>query len=531
MPSRVGPSSPEAQLVFSFDVKDIRNSYLGEPTTNTIPNPAINALPTYGNGWSSYNTNRYCDPNGIVACAQFWAIPDIIEVSDNIVTTASTHPMRSFDVLRPQTTGGGVTANQDYLIKRISDNSFSLHAYNSSQDGSQGYINPITNGHKVHDSYWLDERVSVSIGDFPTRWWGAPHLPNSGLVKEIIPNGFDVLSSQPTNCIRLHAHRPDGVADGMAYGPDATVVPGAVHTYSFWTRAVNAETAGVGGSMSNYNYGSTGPTSWGHSYTHGPVGVWTRQSFQFTPINENVISYFWPGSYQKYDIANIQVERKSYPTPFTLSSRTATNSLIDLTGRTTIDLNTASFDSNAEPIFDGTDDRIDLGNVSDYFTSGVRAITVETVFKITVGSSGPPAPLFENYRFNLWYQYSDDTVNLTTRSGPPDTADYQFAVGHTGTIACQSKGNYNYVVATYETLGTSIGRVKIWVNGAYAGSSTGVKMGAYPLYGTWIGQSNHSGYGTYKLNGKVDITKVYTGTLTDDEIMENYKNLKTRFGI
>jgi hypothetical protein len=317
----------------------------------------------------------------------------------------------------------------------------------------------------------------------------------------------------------------------MAYGPDATVVPGAVHTYSFWTRAVNTAAAGAGGSMSNYNYGSTSPTSWGHSYTHGPIGVWTRQSFQFTPNNENVISYFWPGGGQKYDIANIQVERKGYPTPFTLSSRTATNSLIDLTGRTTIDLNTASFDSNAEPIFDGTDDRIDLGNVSDYFTPGVRAITVETVFKITAGASGPPAPLFENYRFNLWYQYSDDTVNLTTRSGPPDTADYQFAVGHTGTIACQSKGNYNYVVATYETLGTSIGRVKIWVNGAYAGSSTGVKMGAYPIYGTWIGQSNHSGYGTYKLNGKVDITKVYTGTLTDDEIMENYKSLKTRFGI
>lgn len=528
MPSKVGPSNTESQLVFSFDVKDIRNSYLGEPTTNTIPNPAVNALPTYGNGWATYNTNQYCGSNG---CGNFWPIPSITSVEDNIVRTSANHTMRSFDVLRPQTSGGGLTANQDYLIKKIDDTQFSLHEYNGSQGGDQGYINHVTGGHKVHDSYWLDERVPVNIDSFPTMWWGAPHLPNSGLVKEIIPKGFDVLGSQPTDCIRLHAHRPDGVADGMAYGVDATVVPGAVHTYSFWTRAVNAETAGAGGSMSNYNYGSTSPTSWGHSWTHGPVGVWVRQSFQFTPINENIISYFWPSSYHKYDIANIQVERKGYPTPFTTGSRSTTNSLIDLTGNTTINLNTASFDNNGEPILDGTDDRIDLGNVSNYFTSGARAITVEAAFKITPGASGADGPIFENYRFNLWYIYGNDTVNLTTRSGPPDTDNYQFAVGHTGTVACKSKGNYNHVIAIYETLGTSIGRVKIWVNGAYAGSSTGVKMGAYPLYDTWIGQSNHGGYGTYKLNGKVDVIKVYTKALTDAEIAEHYKSAKTRFGI
>jgi hypothetical protein len=71
----------------------------------------------------------------------------------------------------------------------------------------------------------------------------------------------------------------------------------------------------------------------------------------------------------------------------------------------------------------------------------------------------------------------------------------------------------------------------MYINGVFAGSSTGVKMGAYPIYGTWIGQSNHGGYGTYKLNGQVNITKVYTGALTDAEITANYQNLKTRFGI
>jgi hypothetical protein len=308
-------------------------------------------------------------------------------------------------------------------------------------------------------------------------------------------------------------------------------VPGQVHTYSFWTRAINAAAAGAGTSMSNYNYGSVSPTSWGHSYTLGPVGVWQRQSFQFTPINEYIISYFWPGGGQVYDIANIQVERNTHPTPFTTGSRSLTTSLLDLTGRTTINLNTASFDSVGQPILDGTDDRIDLGNVSDYFSSGVRAITVEAVFKITPGASGPPGPILENYRYNLWYSYGDDIVSCTTRSGPPDTAGYQFAVNMNATVACNSKGSYNHVVAVYETLSSTTGRIKMYVNGQFAGTTTGVKMGAYPLTDTWIGQSSHSGYGTYKLNGRVDIIKVYTAALSEAEILENYRNLKTRFGI
>jgi hypothetical protein len=529
MPSNSGPIRPSAPLVFSFDTGDSRNSYLGEPTTNAIPNPSVNSLPTYGNGWSTYNTNQYCGNNG---CGVFWDIPAIDRVENNIITTVSSHQIRSFDVIRPESTGGGVTANVDYVAKRISDTQFSLHAYDGSQDGSRGYINPETNGFKVHDSYWLDQRVSVNGSSFPTRWWGAPHLPNSALVKEIIPGGFDIVGGTATNCIRFHWFRSDAT-DGMAYGVDPYVTIGQPVTVSFWARAASASAVGQHIGFQNYNYG--GPSGYGYygmTATWGAVGQWVRNSYTFTPTHNYLISYWFPSSgNMKVDIANIQVEQKSHVTPFTLSSRSNTTALLDLTGRTTIDLNTASFDSAGHPILDGTDDRIDLGNVSDYFPSGVRAVTVESVFKITPGASGPEGPLFENYRFNIWYNYSTEQVNCYTRSGPPDTAGYQFSVGHTGSVSCNAKGSYNHVVVIYETLGSSTGRIKMYINGVFAGSSTGVKMGAYPIYGTWIGQSNHGGYGTYKLNGQVNITKVYTGALTDAEITANYQNLKTRFGI
>jgi hypothetical protein len=228
---------------------------------------------------------------------------------------------------------------------------------------------------------------------------------------------------------------------------------------------------------------------------------------------------------------NLQMEIGSYPTTFVDGTRSVTQGLKDLIGGTTIDLSAASFNSNEVPILDGTDDRIDLGNLSDYFPSGVPAVTVEQVFKITSGASGPLAPLFENYRFNLWYDYSNDTFSLNTRSGPPDTSGYQFAVGGTSTITCNPKGNYNHIVGVYETISATQGRVTLYVNGEFAGQYVDIKMGAYPINPTWIGQSYHSGYGTYKLNGRVDLTKLYTSALTANDVKQNYNAIKNRFGI
>ena len=266
-------------------------------------------------------------------------------------------------------------------------------------------------------------------------------------------------------------------------------------------------------------------------------GEWTRvtmtRTYTTTSITFFLISYggTYGGDYNSWEVTMPQVEAGSFATPFVDGTRSTTQGLLDVTGLTTIDLSGASFDTNGKPILDGTDDRIDLGNVSDYFPSSVSAVTVEQVFKITSGASGNDGPLFENYRFNLWYNYSSDVVSLVTRSGPPDTPGYQFAVGGNATVVCQSKTNYNHVVGIYETTSATDGRIKLYINGQPAGVYTGTKMGAYPLYGTWIGQSYHGGYGSYKLNGQVDVTKVYTRALTDQEILNNYKHYRGRFSL
>lgn len=316
-------------LVLNLDATNVSSFVNSEPTTNLIPNPTINAYPTTGNGWGSYNTNQYCGNNG---CAVHWDIPAIASVSNNIVTTASAHPIRSFDVITPLTSGGGVSGGANYLAKKISDTQFSLHDWNGSQDGSQGYLNPTTGRFKVHDSFYLDQRVAVNASSFPTKWWGSPHLPNSGLVKEIITGGFNVYGHPVTDCIRLHWHRPDGVTDGMSYNVDASVTIGQPVTTSFWVRAASASAVGQYIAFQHYNYGGiAGASGFFMNAFTGAQGEWVRCSFTFTPTHSYLISYWFPSNgNMKIDVANIQIEQKSSITPFVAGSRAQNTTWYDL---------------------------------------------------------------------------------------------------------------------------------------------------------------------------------------------------------
>lgn len=499
-------------LIFAFDSADFFNSYKGEPAVNTIPSPQVNSFPTFGNGWATYNTNKYCGNNG---CAVHWDIPAISGVSNNIITTSGSHGIYSFDVITPQTTGGGVTAGVNYLARKISETQFSLHDYNGSQGGDQGYINPVTRGHKVHDSFWLDQRVSVSASGFPTRWWGPPHLPNSGLVKEIITGGFDLFPSQKTDCMRLHAHRPES-ADGMSYGPDAVVVPGQVHTYSFWTRALNERTANGGGSMSNYNYGSVSPTSWGHGYTHGPLGVWTKQSFQFTPINEYVISYFWPGALEKYDLANIQVERNTKDTPFVAGTRSNTQVLLDAAGGTQINMSNMSYDSIGAFRFDGTDDFIQIGPSSQFNIT--TSISVFAMVKID-NQSGWDG-IFGTFSGGGFIHFQLYLGGLNCYLYGPDVSYERIDAA----LCYLTPGQWAEVGFTF---GNNL--LTVYINGValpttVTGNGNPISATSEISIGRVFSEDRYFG-------GNINIVKIYNRALTSPEVSQNFNSYKKRFNL
>jgi hypothetical protein len=500
-------------LVFCYDMPNGK-SFVGGPVTNTLPNPSVNGLPTFGNGWGTYNTNQY---NGNT----YFSIGSISSVSSNIITTSGNHPLRSYDVVTPQTSGGGLSAGTNYLVKKLSNTTFSLHPYNGSQDGSQGYINPATGNHKVYDDFANDIRVSVNASSFPTMWWGPPHLPNSALVKEIIPNGFNgIVGRMPTDCIRLHFNRTD-TTDGMAYGSDAAVTAGVQHTVSFWTRSVTSSAVGQYLSYQIYNYGATTPTGYSFNAVLGPVGEWTKQQMTFTPNNPLAISYWFPstGSF-KCDVSNIQFEVGTVANNFAPGTRSNTQSIVDLTNNNPITATSLTYASNGSFSFNGSSNYMSLSGDVVFKTTGGH--TVENWFKLDSVVSGNLYNFIgaSSIDYHSWY--------WTVYQSRLAVWDKVLGGWYYGGTVIQPNVWYQAAMVTNDA-GTSI---QFYLNGindggtvanaSFAASGSGLKIG-------FLGRGDAPN-GRY-MHGLMPITKVYNRALTATEIQQNFNALRNRYGI
>jgi hypothetical protein len=515
-------------LILNLDADHVSSFVDSEPTTNLIPSPTVNSYPTTGNGWGTYNTNQYCGNNG---CAVHWDIPAIASVYDNIVTTVSAHQIRSFDVINPATTGGGVNAGQQYFAKKISDTKFSLHDYNSSQDGSQGYLNPTTGRFKVHDTFYLDQRVAINASSFPTKWFGNPHQPNSALVKEVISGGFNVYGHPVTDCMRLHFFRADAT-DGMAYGVDTSVTIGVPVTTSFWVRAASPSAVGQHIAFQHYNYqGPAGATNFGFAAFTGAQGEWVRRSFTFTPTHSVLISYFFPSSADmKIDIANIQIEQNTSLTPFVPGARSQNNTWYDLSGNghhATL-YNGARFGLTAgvkSIICDGIDDWI--GNTT--LTGGHSNFTLELMFYhngqdqggsygvLSMGANGNYGPMFYCHNACMGSHYFP---------GSP-SGDYPGGMGY------WTNNAWNLFTWVFtDTVPDINGSLKTYVNGVYVDGNSG-----FNFHNGGMGRgSNGYALGTYSgggapYKGSFSQFRVYNRALSAAEVLQNFNANKTRYGL
>jgi hypothetical protein len=510
MPTSVGPNiKGEENLVFGYDLGDVINSYKGEPTTNIVPAPERNSRFTTDNSWYTYNTAQYNSNT-------YFSIGAVASVSNNEVTLSSVgRTLYTYDVLRPQTTGGGVTAGTNYMVKKTGTNKFTLHEYNGSQNGSQGYRDPATGAFKVHESVVLDQRISINATDFPTMWWGPPHVPNMCYVKEVVSSGGP---NDNSSFMRIHLTRPAGTDGGMAYGVYPQVTQGDLITVSFWARSsVNSNW-----SWSTYfNAGFSAPGFGINSTTE-----WQRFEYSWTASNTfGFYMYFWPGNpgFVPYyvDLADIQVEvNKGHATSFTLSSRSATQGLLDLTGSSTIDLSNVSFDSNAQMTFDGTSDYVTVPhNTLHSFTGD---FSIEIVFKPTGNTANC---LIQKGSGNDYFQ--EYWVLCDTRGS---NTSFELIMGKVG----NTSANYNV-----RANNAVIGQYHHIVTGVQG--STGFMYVNGELIDTGDVTDRIQSTSDIRIGERVDgfadslgdqpLTKIYNRALTANEIQSNFNAIKNRFNI
>jgi len=222
--------------------------------------------------------------------------------------------------------------------------------------------------------------------------------------------------------------------------------------------------------------------------------------------------------------ADPMFEQKSHPTPFTAGTRSATQGLLDLTGNTSINLSTVSFDSNAQMTFDGTSDYINLPTT---LTSSFNpnSFTVEAVVNYdSFGALNSSRPYISNW--NSWSPGSQKGFILRTY-GVSEYASFWWCDGTSYTsinaTTQMTVGQHYYIAATY-----SPSIVTIYVNGVAENTSTNL------LTGVVFESTTRIGFGTINtgyFDGKIPIAKIYNRALTASEIKSNYNAIKGRFNI
>ena len=492
------PTAVTNGLIFYYDMGNTQKSFKGAPTTNILPTSEANGRFTTANAWGTYNTNQY---NGNT----YFSIGTVSSVSGNVVTMTAAHPLRTYDAVQPQTSGGGLTAGTVYFIKKISSTQFSVHAYNGSQDGSQGYL--VSGYNKVHESVATNQQVSINATSFPTMWWGPPHLPNSGLVKEIVTNG----GPQDQSFMRFHILRTDGVADGMAYGVYTSVTAGDTINVSYWIRS---SYPGKSLGYSTY-FGS------GSAYASGSTttATWQRVKFQWTAsVTFTFYQYFWPdGSTDvpySIDICDLQVEVNTGAvgsTPFVIGTRSNTQALCDLTNNNVITATNLTYASDNTFTFNGSTSLISIPSLNLQ-----RDFTLECWVKLTsVGTSvgffgqGPTAT---NQGLHIgWFPGRGLLFGMYANDLECPSYSMTYNTWHHFV--------YTYNSSTYFR--------QTFADGVLVASGT---LNPYSGSGQFNIGAIYSSAST-PFAGNFDMARAYSRVLTASEITQNFTALKRRYGV
>lgn len=199
------------------------------------------------------------------------------------------------------------------------------------------------------------------------------------------------------------------------------------------------------------------------------------------------------------------------------SSRSATQGLLDLTGNRPIDLSNVSFDSNAQVVYDGTDDGIavaDPVNLSSY-----SALTIEGVY---TGAGVTSLDRWFSGTSGTGYHYPDLAMN----SSGQQWYIFSSIIGSwTNTGVSLPTNKYNHIVYTF----TTAGAVEMYANGELVYTATH-SAGTFPSVSRAMIGNRYDRNGE-ALVGSIPIVKMYSRKLTAAEVLNNYNSYKSRFNL
>jgi hypothetical protein len=295
------------------------------------------------------------------------------------------------------------------------------------------------------------------------------------------------------------------------------------YTFSFWIKNIDLPIAahihiafGLNNSLVNYNNLT--------NIALNTMGEWTRVSKTHTSpssgINQMEVGVAWSANHPNQNsvlVWHAMCEQKDHLTPFTVTSRSDIASLIDLKRSIDIDVGGISFSNTAEAEFDGSDDKITLSHAN----SPVTNVSYEMVVKFDT------LPATNSYK-SIWQKQT----NWNNAGGVMMQFIYnafRWSYGNSwgGAVSYPQSnfttGKYYHIVGTVDNINGA--NAKLYVNGVQVGSTgTGSKLNTTAVLN--IGEGNGG-----NLDGSLGVFKMYSNTLTAEDVKQNFNTYKNRFNI
>ena len=208
------------------------------------------------------------------------------------------------------------------------------------------------------------------------------------------------------------------------------------------------------------------------------------------------------------DITHSQIEQKNRVTPFINGTRSSTQGLLPIVGNSTLDLSEVSFDSNAQIVFDGTNDRINCGNFS------VSYLTVSVWVYKTAEATHQGICRKQN-------GWAVSQYNGTLQVAPGTSWTF-YDTGYTIPL-----NTWVNIVYTYSGTGASDSQ-NVYINGNRIFNNSN---GSGPI--TSNSNTVNVGYddNNWYWNGYIANTIIYNRALSSAEVRQNYNKYKTRFNL
>lgn len=239
---------------------------------------------------------------------------------------------------------------------------------------------------------------------------------------------------------------------------------------------------------------------------------------------------------ETFDVYEAQFEVKDHRTQPVIGTRSVSGSLLDLSpSKTTINVTSMSFNTNAQLSFNGTSSVMNPTAAWSYLSSSA----LECVFKTNTVSG---FKTIFGYAHNEGY--SAPTIGSIYLNGSSLGASVitttQVYRGVTASTTIATNTFYHVVL----NKNTTTGNLDIYVNGVLNGTQTfdTTTYAQWPTAGNYIGSnvldigksSNTNvsqGWSTSALTGSIPLARLYSRTLSASEILQNYNAQKSRFNL